>query len=389
MKIIHICGVYIDRWGYQDNLLPHYQALLGHEVAVLTPNRVPKFAKQNKTTIPYFIDKVKIIRLNCLLYITYNFYLPMKLYKNLRNENPDLIFHHGVNCTTYIIAGLYKFFNRNCTLQVDNHADEINCIKNTFWKSIYYNFILKICCSLFSSLVTKYYGVTHSRIDFLINHFRIDKAQIDLLPIGADVEAISKIEKSLGELRVKNKIPQESYVICSGGKMGHDKGTDVLLNVINELNQNGQNIILILFGSFSNPEFGNLAKETKNVVIFDWCDRSTTLEILKLADLAIWPMHHTTLIEDAIASLTPIIIRKTRTTEHLIDGNGIPLIKCDNKELKYAILQMINQNFNDIIKENCIKMKNSLSYYNVAQKTIHDTIKFEQTCSGHSNQLKR
>jgi hypothetical protein len=55
MKIIHICQYYNDGFGYQENLLPRYQAKLGHDVMVITSDRMS-----------YFSGKKSIVFLNLM-----------------------------------------------------------------------------------------------------------------------------------------------------------------------------------------------------------------------------------------------------------------------------------------------------------------------------------
>ena len=47
--------------------------------------------------------------------------------------------------------------------------------------------------NLFQKPIYKYYGVTHSRCDFLANNFGVSKNKIDFLPIGVDVDTVSTL----------------------------------------------------------------------------------------------------------------------------------------------------------------------------------------------------
>jgi hypothetical protein len=60
MKIVHICLAcfYVEGMGYQENILPQYHAMMGHEVSVLTSNYAfnSKYEQTQKNQTDYFND---------------------------------------------------------------------------------------------------------------------------------------------------------------------------------------------------------------------------------------------------------------------------------------------------------------------------------------------
>ena len=230
-----------------------------------------------------------------------------------------------------------------------------------------------MACRIRRNSFTKFYGVTNSRCDFINKFFGVPNEDIELLPIGADTDLADTI-MSKKELRDKYKFSQDEKIVVSGGKMGIDKGTVNLINAIEELG--AKHIIkLILFGKFEDEDTLKLVKSKNFVTFYGWCDRIKTLELLKLADVACWPIHHTTLNEDAIAVETPLIIRKTGTTEHLVEGNGLWIENGDKEELIKAmgLFYTMKKEYFDEILQSCKKMRERLSYNNICQ-TIIQTI---------------
>lgn len=383
MKIVHICisSAYIDNWGYQENLLPEYLSKFGTENHVITSNdRLSAHLSQRvKDEIiakgdSYKIKDVHIHKIRCKR-VTSSMLIPYGLMKALTQIKPDVIFHHGINPTTLPIASKYAK-KHYCKLFVDNHADEINMSKNKLWVLLYYKMLSRIACNVRKKYFTKFYGVTRSRCDFINKYFGVHRKYIELLPIGADTDLADTLA-SKTELRSKYGFSQDERLIVTGGKMGINKGTIDLINAVEELNAKYR-IKLVLFGKFEDEETEALARSKNFVTIYGWCDRNKTLELLKLANVACWPMHHTTLIEDAIAVEIPLIIRKTGTTEHLINGNGIWVVNGNKDELKNAIEQYIaktNNNANEYSAA-CKRMKDEISYNNIAKRIIE--------CVGHN-----
>lgn len=375
MKIVHIClsSAYIEGWGYQENLLPEYLHEACTENHVITSNSIfPTYLNQETKDkiiakgLEYEVGNVAIHKIGGKRFSS-SVLVPYGLKKKLDDIKPDVIFHHGVSITTLPIVSKYAK-KHNCKLFVDNHADEINMSKNKLWVLFYYKFLSRLACRIRKATYTKFYGVTNSRCDFINKYFGVPKSKIELLPIGADTN-LADMLKSKKELRDKYEFSQDEKIVVTGGKMGIGKGTVYLINAIEELLKIHK-IRLILFGKFEDGETSELAKCKDFVTIYGWCDRIKTLELLKLADVACWPIHHTTLNEDAIAVETPLIIRKTGTTEHLIEGNGEWLETGSKQELYKALDLFFNNAKTDYIA-NCKMMKERLSYNNIVQTIIN------------------
>lgn len=374
MKVVHFCPIYIDGWGYQENLLPLYFKKKGHEVCVITPNKLPAhFNEILNHKKKYCLDGVEIRRIDVFCYLSFTLFITRKLYKNLKELKPDILFHHGLGLTSLLVCGIYRIFHSKCVLLIDNHIDEINQNTSKIWLFFYSKLLLSLLSNLLSPFIQYFYGVSYGRCDYLESVFKVNKNKIKLLPIGADTLAADNITLSNNDLRLKFKIPINNIVVISGGKMGKDKGTDLLIKSIEELNSYSAKFSLILFGSFNDEITMELANNSEFVVVKGWCDRQSTLELLKLSDIAVWPIHHTTLIEDSISCLTPLILRKTRTTEHLIDGNGIFIEKATIKELKDAIVIIIESESN-FLELRCKTMRDKIDYRNIVNTIVNDSI---------------
>lgn len=374
MKVVLFSSIYIDNWGYQENLLPKYFKVLGHEVSVITLNKLPEYISDKKEfKNNYYIDGVEIIRISTYLFLTFTLFFTKGLYRTLVSQKPDILFHHDVCLTSLLVCVCYKILHPKCKLVVDNHADLINKTKSKFWFYFYYKFVLRILSFVASPFVEKFYGVSLSRCDFLETVYKIKSEKIRLLPIGADTLAVDEISMSDDEIRLKYQVPKDDFIVVSGGKMGIDKGTDVLIRAVDELRTAGIKISLILFGAVKDKQTEILIKDSKSVLNMGWCERLKTLELLKMSNVAVWPIHHTTLIEDSIACLTPLIIRKTRTTEHLIDGNGIFIENENIDEIKDSIIKLTSLDSKSVLQE-CKYMREKIDYRSIVNQIINDSI---------------
>lgn len=379
MRIAHVCtnNGFIDGWGYQDNLLPQYIKELGVDNVVIAATKQPT-TYLNGIVYPVgesVVEGIKVVRLKSLL-LTNSLVVTFGLYKALKLYTPDVIMHHNLNFTSLVVSSIFCMLHR-IPMVVDNHADSINSRSNKIYQLLYYRILIGGITKLFSFPIRKFYGVSLGRCDFLEHQFGISKKRVDFLPLGIDENTIANIENA-DFLRVKYGFDKDSIVIASGGKMGKDKGTADLIYAIENIRESNPCVKLLLFGSYNDKETEEMAKSKDFISVHGWCDRTKTLELLKLADLACWPIHHTTLCEDAIGCLTPLLLRKTRTTEHLIEGNGFFLETGNYDELieKITFFIKLNKKERITIDSASRMMCQKLSYRTIAKKLIDDCKSF-------------
>lgn len=381
MKIVHLCisQSYFDHWGYQENLIPEYQVELEHDVTMISTNKFfPHWLKQEQIDEilskgkEYYINNVKVIRINACRLLGTHVVFTYNLYKALKKEAPDIIFYHEMTNFAIIICSFYKLLHPKVQYFIDSHNDERNAASTKISEYLYFKFFLTLMHKFIALFVTKYYGVTPSRCNFLLSHYGISKKKMKFLPIGCDTKLANSLPDK-NELRKKYNIPLDSFVVVSGGKMGKFKGTEFLVTAVENIRKINTNVVLLLFGTYLDQECENLVKAKNWIVKYGWCDRLTSLELLKLGDVACWPIHHTTLNEDSISVGTPLLIRKTTTTEHLVDGNGLFLFNAgDIEELEKKILKIKEQW--GLYKNGAQLIGRKLSYFTIAQTIVDDAM---------------
>lgn len=370
MKIVHITLHYLDGWGYQDNLLPLYQEKAGNDVVVISDvNHLPN---QDRDKIlskgqEYYDGSIKVIRIKCYCNTSNTSFFCSGLYKYLMRIHPDQIFHHGVNSSTLVVSAWYKKKHSKTVLFVDNHADKINMSKNKIWHFCFDRVWLSMVCKLLNPWINKYYGVTPFRCDYLNEVYCIPNNKIGFLPLGCDTDTVDKIKETKDELREQYGIEKKAFVIVSGGKMDKSKGTIELIEAYNEIKKILP-MTLVLFGSMDEL-VSKKANESDDIVTIGWCDRNKTLSLLKLSDVAVWPLLHTTLIEDAVACGIPIIVKESDNVSHFEKvGNGI-FLKYGNKN---ELIQSLRTIRNSEYVNNAQVAREKFSYHSIIKMVEHD-----------------
>lgn len=368
MKIVHISENYIEGWGYQENLLPLYQKYAGNDVVVISDNEHLKYV-QNKELAArivakgneYECDGIKIYKIKTYLNTSSASFICRGLYKILEREQPDMIFHHNVNCSTLPVVARYKRHHPQVRLYADNHADWINESKNQLWHKVFYDTLMPWTVKRMGDSVNYYIGVSPLRCQYLREVFKVPANKVRFLPIGCDTVGAEQVTASREEIREHYQIKKDDFVVISGGKLDRSKGTIELIKACKNLKVKMPNLHLVLFGKI-NDEVRDAAQSLDWITMEGWCDRKKTLSLLKMADVACWPWLHTTLIEDSVASGIPLVVKMSDNVSHFAkEQAGIFMKNGDVEELMVALLEVKKKNA-ALYRENAKKAREKYSY---------------------------
>lgn len=374
MKIVHIALNYIDGLGYQENLLPLYQKRAGHDVVVISSSQKIKrsflqSALQKEILNrgrEYYFDDLKICRINTYLNISSTSFICRGLKDILEKENPDVIFHHNVGLATLTMAVNYKRSHPEIKLYVDNHADWVNESKNRLWHRFFYDYVMPLQVKRVGNKVDYYIGVSPMRCQYLKKVFKVPEDKVCFLPIGCDTDQVAQVIERRDELKAKYSLPVDAFVVVSGGKIDHSKGTLELIAACNRIMQQGEKVNLVLFGKID-EEVGAEAAKHDWIKCLGWCDRLTTLSILKMADVACWPWLHTTLIEDSVASGTPIVVKMSDNVSHFAaEKAGMFMKYGDVEEIINALRDA--KIHNGSLRKNVLIARDKYSYATLVKK---------------------
>ena len=221
------------------------------------------------------------------------------------------------------------------------------------------------------NMVDYYIGVSPLRCKYLNKIFKVPQNKIRFLPIGCDTEQATQVTENRETLRVKFDVTQNAFVVVSGGKIDRTKGTLTLIEACEVFRQKSENVQLVLFGRIDD-EVKSEASRHDWIKMLGWCDRITTLSLLKMADVACWPWLHTTLIEDSVASGTPLVVKRSDNVSHFEKENaGVFLEKGNKEELIDALLEIKNNA--EMYRLNAFKAREKYSYATLIKKLERET----------------
>lgn len=362
----------MDGWGYQENLLPKYQGNLGHEVIMVTSDRTRYLMAGRESRLvktgEYMDGEIRIVRLPTIREFKGRYAVISSLYETLEKEKPDYIFvHEGVTCPSLITAAKFKQRHPSVFLVADNHADLNNSAGNVLWRIAYYRAYWYTFLRRWMKYVDLVFGVSPSRCYFADEELGVPSNKIRLLPIGADENGANEVLAGLESQENRASNEGNNLKIVTGGKWFKGKGLEELIEAIE-----GLNVRLKIFGKADDSFTEELINRSPdNVSFVGWQDRKGTLQLLRDADLAIWPRQHTTLVEDAVATRTPLILRYHGSTSHFIRGNGAYLFSGQSNEIR-QLLDMLSKSRGlvESMKSNAAKILDLLSYKRVAEESL-------------------
>lgn len=356
MKILHIClqAPYNDYWGYQDNLLPKYHKKAGHDVTVLTTNTISRNGKI------IFVDESKYVLNDGQVIIrkAYKQFYPNKIsriikyfsiYSILCEEKPDLIFVHGL-CNISVLETIkyIKKKNKKCKIVADNHVDYYNESPELKGNKMKRNLLI-FAQQLLNKYMQKYYikvfGVTPWRVQYQQEIYKIKKEKSDLLVLGGDDEKINYKQRVevRKKIRLTLKIPENNFVIISGGKLDFAKNIHLLIKAVSDLDN--KNISLVIFGEMDEATKSLISSDINNdyIKLIGWIDSDKVYDYFLASDLAVFPGTHSVLWEQACSCSLPGIYKHWEGMHHVDCGGNCKFLYKDSvEEIKSSISDLLS-----------------------------------------------
>lgn len=379
-KIVHIILTgYVEGCAYQENILPRKHKELGYDVMIL----VSKFSRQMKGR-DYFeretgtyinndgisvcvLDKSKgFIKSRILRYKTSG------LYEKLCEYRPDIIFLHEVKYSENRDVVKFVIENPEVILYADSHIDYYNSPENTLKQKIA-GCLSKYNAKQLDKITKVFWGTTPWRVEHLKDYFGLSKEKCRLLIMGGDESQISAINKDevRKEIRSKYNIPQDAFLVITGGIIDKRKHQELLMEAVSRLES--KRVWLIVFGTPDDDMKGvcDYYSSKNNIVFTGWVEASFSNELMLASDLAVFPGTHSVLWEQAATCGLPQLIRHWSGMEHInVNGNAILLDDVTIETIENEIKKCINKDYYKEFKMKAEEAAPNFYYIEIAKKSI-------------------
>ena len=274
MKIVHVVDYLMPTMGYQEFLLPKWNARHGHEVHIITSDRYANVPSYSKTFEPFLgprmrgagtetIEDVVVHRLP--IRCEFQGRVWMKgLTKHIATLKPDAVFVHGTSCpASFKIA---RWCRRTGTaLVMDNHMT-FSSIREGIAAKLYYMLLKFLTRAYLVPAAHRFLGVAQECCDFLHRKQCIALDKIELLPLGIDTDLLTPQSDARKTFLDKVGLPSDALIIMQTGKITPDKGADLLSKAMAPLMAENPKLNLILVGAgpddFRNDVLGPIKSHT-------------------------------------------------------------------------------------------------------------------------------
>lgn len=329
MRIVHIApsAPYNEGWSYQENLLPKYQAKLGHNVLLVVTNQEHRGGKIEETACTDEItqDGFRVIRRKServSFPVLSHMLTRMRVYDILVKERPDLVFYHGlVSATIFDVCRYKREINQDCVIVQDNHLDYNIGFKPKSWKGVVLKAVYSSIFNMTKKHVAKVYGVTPWRAEYAQKFFGVPADMTDVLIMGADDEKIDFAHREEIRASIRNQycIKDNDFLIVTGAKIDARKKIHLLMAAVNQM----EGVKLLVFGNVLDDIKEEFEKQLSDKVQWlGFIPSDDAYNCFLAADLVVFPGQHSVLWEQACACKVPSVFARWPGMEHVDNGGN-------------------------------------------------------------------
>ena len=381
MKILHWDEMFHPNFGYQINVLSKFQVKQGHEVVIMTSDKIeehPTFAKfGNKVNIQFedkkFSEKygVKIIRLPIHRVISGRVIYKRGYLKRIIDEKPDIMLCHTNDTLSGInITRNYRRFN--FPIVFDNHMLEM-ASRNSFRK-IFRFFFRKFVTPIITrnNLIV----IRTQDDDYVNKQLGVPSRLTPFISFGSDTTIFKPDKRIREEFRNANGINSDDFVVIYAGKLTEAKGAKLLADAIKQKFLTNREIVFIVVGNAKGQyevEALSIMQQSENKIIHFPTQKYDNLpEFYQASDLCLFPKQCSLSFYDAQACGLPVIAEDNNiNVDRLSHDNGLVYEQNNVEDLKKKIMQIANMDKDeyDRLSQNAYKfVKDSYDYKDIAEK---------------------
>lgn len=323
MKILHVIGYFQPELGYEEYYLAKEQVKQGHDVYVLTSDRIWPFrhiqlSDRKRDIGDVIVDGIKLIRLKSYFEVR-DFILFFDIHKNIKNISPDIIHVHEPRQGIYGLSVKRVAKKLNIPYVVDVHEYSMGNIKSMIEYKLFRKHIIKPVLKNAANVL----GMTKETVSFLKNVYSVNSIYI---PLGANEERFKVCSDSRNSIRKKYNIGENEILFTFTGKITPSKGIEIILNNISQLLKENIPVKLLIVG-IGNSEYEKKLKLKifelnleKSVIFVSHVEPVVLYKYFNAADVGYWPLSPTISILEALACGLPIIVPNNDITGTLVSN---------------------------------------------------------------------
>lgn len=328
MRIVHYIDQLDTMLAYQESVLASAQQKLGHEVHIITSEMAKLKTGRNRVgwqgvgTFTY--DNVKLHRLPILVAYQRRLMLLKGVQKTLAAIRPEVVHCHNIfyNATAFQLTSWRHVYGY--ALVFDSHTAYFNSKPNrSAAKRVFHR--------IFSKLVTAYPRDTAMEIacvgtqerDFLKRELGISDDQLRLIHLSVDIDFFRPDQDLRRVYRERLGVNDADKVIIHAGKLGRNKGTDLLVGAAAKVVASQTASLRLVVAGRADPMFElTLQRQAQSlgerVIRLPFLNLDDLVGYFNAADLGVWPEDPTISSVQALACGLPLVLSDDEYSPYIV-----------------------------------------------------------------------
>jgi glycosyltransferase involved in cell wall biosynthesis len=390
MKIVHVMNWYVPNMGYEENFLPAEQAKLGHQVHIITSDRIPAY-EGYKHHIGRFINKriigsgiyedndVTIHRLPCRLEVINGDQVVLKgLRRALRELEPDVVQAHG---TLTLLAILAVWYSKELGYKVfvDDHLHKNNFKTDSVLKKLYVQ-LAKLFYAVYGKRVSCWMPRTYAAEEIVQSLVHVARDRIEVTHLGADETRFVKSDKYRAAGRALVGVGADDTLIVTSGKFHESKDIHILVRAFHAVASKRDDVYLLLLGNGPEAYMQRIqllaarSDASSRIVFKDFVLNSELPLYYNAADLGVWPGSHSITVIEAVATGLPVILPEEDLAYGILFKKeaAVGFKRGDPDSLSESVLKLLHDSNlkSKTISNSLSLVKNTLSWRKIAERSI-------------------
>lgn len=360
VKILMVCEFFDEGLDYQENFLARTYHRLGHEVVIVTSTAGSVFdytvdrsgaqVGHGETRTEY----ARIIRLPWRVNILHKIKVFGGLAGLVEREAPDLVYIHDI-MPDMLDALPYVRRNPHVRMIMDYHSDLTNSGVNLLSRMVLHGVIRKAILDRCRPHLSKIFPIVPASTDFLRTYYGIPDSEMELLPLGVDLNLsrTTRAGDARGRVRDGLGIPEGALVVFTGGKMGWVKRSEEVLHAMRRLKDPDVHLIVVgkVGGLGADEAYAAMMEEAAsglaNVHFVGWQDRQGVYDHMAAADLAVYPASQSVLWQQSLGMGLPLVVgergpgMKVRQDVSYMSGLGAVTVLDDQGDVAAQIADVV------------------------------------------------